>query len=170
MDMLFSHLYHSPLGDMTLVSDDQNILGLWFNDQKYFAANYDMKTIKDELNEPNKRASEWLTAYFDGERPSPQSLQLDPQVTEFRKRVLNVLQQIPYGQTMSYKEISDALQNNVAKKTNSSRAVGGAVGHNPISIIIPCHRVIGSDGSLTGYAGGVNRKIALLKLEGVTNL
>lgn len=168
--MLFSHLYLSPLGDMTLVSDDQNILGLWFNDQKYFAANYDMKTIKDELNEPNKRASEWLTAYFDGERPSPQSLQLDPQVTEFRKRVLNVLQQIPYGQTMSYKEISDALQNNVAKKTNSSRAVGGAVGHNPISIIIPCHRVIGSDGSLTGYAGGVNRKIALLKLEGVTNL
>ncbi len=150
--------YSSPLGSMTLASDGTALTGLWFNGQKYFA-----DTLKEvQTLNPNlpvfDLTRQWLDIYFSGKEPTftpPLLLQGSP----FRKQVWQLLLEIPYGRTMTYGELARKLQ------CKSAQAVGGAVGHNPISIIIPCHRVIGADGSLTGYAGGVERKASLLKLE-----
>ena len=150
--------YSSPLGGMTLASDGTALTGLWFNGQKYFA-----DTLKEvQTLNPNlpvfDLTRQWLDIYFSGKEPTftpPLLLQGSP----FRKQVWQLLLEIPYGSTMTYGEIARKLQ------CKSAQAVGGAVGHNPISLIIPCHRVIGADGSLTGYAGGVERKSNLLKLE-----
>lgn len=150
--------YSSPLGGMTLASDGTALTGLWFNGQKYFA-----DTLKEvQTLNPNlpvfDLTRQWLDIYFSGKEPTftpPLQLQGSP----FRKQVWQLLLEIPYGRTMTYGELARKLQ------CKSAQAVGGAVGHNPISIIIPCHRVIGADGSLTGYAGGVERKASLLKLE-----
>lgn len=158
--MLYQKNYQSPLGPLTLLSDDTALLGVWFADQKYFGAGYDLETAQTTDVPVLTAAQQWLTAYFAGQRPEIEALTLAPKVTAYRQRVLAILQQIPYGQTWAYQEIAEQLGH------SSARAVGGAVGHNPISIIIPCHRVVGSDGQLTGYAGGLDRKIALLKLEG----
>ena len=150
--------YSSPLGSMTLASDGTALTGLWFNGQKYFA-----DTLKEvQTLNPNlpvfDLTRQWLDIYFSGKEPTftpPLLLQGSP----FRKQVWQLLLEIPYGRTMTYGELARKLQ------CKSAQAVGGAVGHNPISLIIPCHRVIGADGSLTGYAGGVERKASLLKLE-----
>lgn len=150
--------YSSPLGGMTLASDGTALTGLWFNGQKYFA-----DTLKEvQTLNPNlpifDLTRQWLDIYFSGKEPTftpPLLLQGSP----FRKQVWQLLLEIPYGRTMTYGEIARKLQ------CKSAQAVGGAMEHNPISIIIPCHRVIGADGSLTGYAGGVERKASLLKLE-----
>lgn len=150
--------YSSPLGSMTLASDGTALIGLWFDGQKYFA-----DTLKEvQTLSPNlpvfDQTRQWLDIYFSGKEPTftpPLLIQGSP----FRKQVWQLLLEIPYGRTMTYGEIAQKLQ------CKSAQAVGGAVGHNPISIIIPCHRVIGADGSLTGYAGGVERKASLLKLE-----
>ncbi len=150
--------YSSPLGGMTLASDGTALTGLWFNGQKYFA-----DTLKEvQTLNPNlpvfDLTRQWLDIYFSGKEPTfTPPLQI--RGSTFRKQVWNLLLEIPYGRTMTYGEIARKLQ------CKSAQAVGGAVGHNPISIIIPCHRVIGADGSLTGYAGGVERKASLLKLE-----
>ena len=150
--------YSSPLGSMTLASDGTALTGLWFNGQKYFA-----DTLKEvQTLNPNlpifDLTRQWLDIYFSGKEPTftpPLLLQGSP----FRKQVWQLLLEIPYGRTMTYGELARKLQ------CKSAQTVGGAVGHNPISIIIPCHRVIGADGSLTGYAGGIERKASLLKLE-----
>lgn len=158
--MMVKTNYDSPLGQLTLASDGEAIIGLWIEGQKYFAAGIPTNLpVSDDLPVFWK-ARDWLDRYFSGERPLPGELPLAPQGSAFRQSVWRILCEIPYGQTVTYGEIAKSLG------VRSAQAVGGAVGHNPISIIIPCHRVLGSDGSLTGYAGGAQKKIWLLAHEG----
>lgn len=165
--MLYKSTYLSPLGELLILADDTALLGVWFEDQKYYGASYHLNEAVDQKNLIIKQATNWLDRYFNKEKPAIDSLPLAPNVTDFRKKVLEVLKSVPYGQTITYQQILDKLKENYGENVGSARAVGGAVGHNPISIIIPCHRVIGSEGSLTGYAGGKERKVALLTLEGI---
>ena len=162
---LYKAFFKSKLGTLTLLSDDSYLLGLWFNGQKYFGAGYDLSLVKVFPSSPIKSAQKWLTAYFAGQKPDPSTVPVKPDVSAFRQKVLKELQKVPYGELVTYKELSDRVQKGQKNKVNKARAIGNAVGHNPISLIIPCHRVIGSDGSLTGYAGGLDRKRALLKME-----
>ncbi len=165
--MFYSTAYASRLGAITLASDGENIVGLWIDGQKYFAA-----TVKNDVAEnPDlpvfDMAKRWLDAYFAGKKPAISDLPLAPTGGKFRQAVWDILCEIPYGQCTTYGEIAKKMADRTKKESMSSQAVGGAVGHNPISIIIPCHRVVGSSGSLTGYAGGIDRKVELLKHEGV---
>lgn len=165
--MFYTTSHASPLGTFTLASDGANITGLWLKGQKYYAA-----TMPDNITEKSElpvftRAREWLEDYFSGKNPAISRLPLDPCGGVFRKAVWDLLCEIPYGHCTTYGELAKKMALRMHKTSMSSQAVGSAVGHNPISIIIPCHRVIGSNGSLTGYAGGIDKKIALLKLEGV---
>lgn len=165
--MLYSTDYISPMGPMTLVGDGENLVGLWIAGQKYFAEN-----VKDTVAEKPDlpvfgMIKKWLDAYFNGEQPAISKLPLAPIGGEFRKAVWDILREIPYGQCTTYGEIAKKMAVKMNRKTMSSQAVGGAVGHNPISIIIPCHRVVGASGSLTGYAGGIDKKVKLLEHEGV---
>lgn len=152
--------YESPLGGITLGSDGEALTGLWFNGQKYFA---DMMkgTGKEKCLPVFAEACVWLDIYFSGRNPGftpPLAIRATP----FRKAVWEILLTIPYGKTMTYGEIAKRIAPRM-----SAQAVGGAAGHNHISLIIPCHRVVGSDGCLTGYAGGIDRKLELLRLEGI---
>ena len=159
----YRYPYHSPLGIITLASDSESLTGLWFDGQKHFPHNLTSESTEAELP-IFKQTVKWLDIYFSGEVPvfmPPISLNTTP----FRKAVYDILLTIPYGQTMTYGEIANILAKHKGIQHMSAQTVGGAVGHNPISIIIPCHRVVGADGSLTGYAGGLDKKIALLKLE-----
>ena len=163
--MTYTYKYTSPLGKITMASNGTALTGLWFDGQKYFA-----HTIKDETKEKPllifDETAKWLDIYFSGKEPN-----FTPEIliygTPFRKAVGEIMLSIPYGKTMTYGEIADKIANQKGIKKISAQAVGGAVGHNPISIIIPCHRIVGANGSLTGYAGGIERKIELLKLEKV---
>lgn len=164
-EMRYTAAYASPLGGITLASDGERLCGLWFDGQKYFAA-----TLSGEREERDlpvlRQAKRWLDQYFSGEFPDftpPLRLEGSP----FRQAVWGMLLQIPYGRVAAYGEIAAALEGKLGKWGGAAQAVGGAVGHNPISIIVPCHRVVGSGGSLTGYAGGLDKKRALLALEGV---
>ena len=150
--------YESPLGSLLLAADQTGLTGLWFVWQKYFPSFSDGDFFENETPVLTE-AKHWLSLYFSGKEPDflPS---LHPQGSSFRQAVWNVLLTSPRGQTMTYGEIARRLN------VRSAQAVGGAVGHNPISILIPCHRVVGSDGSLTGYAGGLARKEWLLHLEG----
>ncbi len=164
--MLYSTTCASPLGMITLASDGENLVGLWMAGQKYFAA-----TAADAFEEKPDlpvfaRVKKWLDAYFAGKKPAISELPLAPVGGEFRKAVWDILCEIPYGQCATYGEIAKKMAARMGRKNMSSQAVGGAVGHNPISIIIPCHRVVGSNGSLTGYAGGIGKKVKLLEHEG----
>lgn len=156
--MVVTQSYASPLGEMLLSADEAGVTGLWFAQQKYYARGLPSETVPGETP-VLAQARQWLNVYFSGRQPDflPP---LHPNGTDFQKAVWNLLLQIPYGKTMTYGEIARRLG-----KTMSAQAVGGAVGHNPISIMIPCHRVVGTNGSLTGYAGGIQRKIRLLELE-----
>jgi len=160
--MTYTMRYPSPVGMLTLSSGGAAITGLWIAGQKYFASGLP----DDALEQPDlpvfQQAAAWLDAYF-AEEGLPPLPALDPQGTPFRRSVWEALLDIPYGMTVTYGELAEKLQ--YAGIYTSPRAVGGAVGHNPISILIPCHRVLGADGSLTGYAGGVERKRFLLELE-----
>ncbi|MBR6654915.1 MAG: methylated-DNA--[Oscillospiraceae bacterium] len=150
--------YPSPVGMLTVASDGESIIGLWLERQKYFAATLNGDVSEKELPVFDE-ARRWLDIYFSGREP--QFLPpIAPRGSEFRRAVWEELLRIPYGETVSYGEIARRL----GGKT-SARAVGGAVGHNPISIIIPCHRVVGAKGNLTGYAGGVEKKVKLLEIE-----
>jgi len=154
--------YPSPVGMLTLASDGEAITGLWFAGQKYFASTLPSDACENPELPVFRQAMEWLDAYF-GEAPLPPLPPLSPAGTPFRKAVWEALQEIPYGVIMTYGELARRLE--YEGIYTSPRAVGGAVGHNPISILIPCHRVLGADGSLTGYAGGVEIKRFLLELE-----
>lgn len=160
-----TYLMHmdSPVGPLHLASDGQAITGLWLEGQKYFAA-----TLEKDAREGSlpvfDRAAAWLEAYF-AKEPLPPLPPLAPKGSPFRQEVWKRLLAIPYGQTTTYGAIAGDLR--AAGISAAAQAVGGAVGHNPISILIPCHRVVGSGGSLTGYAGGVAKKHLLLELEGV---
>ena len=161
--MIYTYHYTSPLGIITLASNEESLTGLWFDGQKYFPHTLISESIESELPIFTQTCN-WLNIYFSGRIPDfilPISLNTTP----LRKAVYDILLTIPYGQTMTYGEIARILAEQKGVERMSAQAVGSAVGHNPISIIIPCHRVVGADGSLTGYAGGLDRKIELLKLE-----
>lgn len=163
--MIYSAKYYTPQGGCLLAADDESLIGLWFNDQKYFCP------LKEEPvpceNNVLKKSVEWLDEYFSGENPAISRLSLKPEGSSFRKEVWEILMSIPYGEVMTYGEIAKIIAQRHGKAKMSAQAVGGAVGHNPISIIIPCHRVVGANGSLIGYAGGIDKKIWLLRHEGI---
>lgn len=164
--MLVKSEYQSPLGQLLILCDEKTVKGVWFKKQKYFGAQYDLASIPAGENETTTQVKGWLTQYFAREIPEIHFALLAPETTGFRQKVFEILKRVPAGQTITYKEIADKLREQESGVKGSARAVGGAVGHNPISLLIPCHRVVGSDGSLTGYAGGIERKKALLALEG----
>lgn len=149
--------YPSPVGELTLAGEGETLVGLWIEGQKHFGAGLDL-SAGGELP-VFERAKDWLDRYFAGERPDPSELPIAPVGTAFQRAVWRRLREIPYGGLTTYGELAKGL-------ASSARAVGSAVGRNPISIIVPCHRVVGADGGLTGYAGGVERKQWLLKHEG----
>ena len=195
--MLYKSIYSSPLGRILILFHEESLLGLYFEGQKEFndlmkdeeIKNFDDgksfeiedKDLRGESldNDKNKISGEkncddkilgdakkWLDLYFSGEEPNfTPKLKLEG--TEFRRDVWKILLKIPYGETLTYKDIAEKLVASGKYERMSSQAVGGAVGHNPLSIIIPCHRVVGTSGSLTGYAGGLHRKVRLLELEGI---
>lgn len=165
--MIYTMHYKSPIGEILLASDGKSLIGLWLEGQKYFLA--DIKEEKVEKTDLKVfiQTQLWLECYFHGEKPSIKDLPLSPRGTTFRQEVWKILCEIPYGEVMTYGEIAKKIAKRLHKQTMSAQAIGGAVGHNPISIIIPCHRVVGANGSLTGYAGGIDKKIKLLELEGV---
>ena len=159
--------YPTPAGEVLLAVSGTALIGLWFAGQKHFA-----RTLPRPLPPPGNAPAldavkRWLTAYFAGKRPPPDELELAPEGTPYQLAVWRMLLDIPYGTVLSYGEAAQETACMLGRKTYSARAAGVAVGLNPISIVIPCHRVIGADGTLTGYAGGMERKTALLKLEGV---
>lgn len=161
--MIYTGTYLSPLGNILLAADEIGLTGLWFEGQKYFA-----NTLPDERIPQEtpilKEAKRWLDIYFSGKEPEF-TPPLHPAGSAFRQQVWQILLQIPYGQTITYGEIARRLEEKQNISRMSAQAVGGAVGHNEVSIIIPCHRVVGTNGSLTGYAGGIDKKITLLELE-----
>ena len=161
--MDFTHRFNSPLGGITLASDGEALTGLWFDRQKYFAASLE-KEHEERMLPVFDLADKWLNLYFSGTEPGflPPLLM---RTTEFRKTVWEILLSIPYGKTMTYGEIADRIAAGRGLSRMSAQAVGGAVAHNAISLMIPCHRVVGMDGSLTGYAGGLEKKIWLLEME-----
>lgn len=165
--MHYQTYYQSPLGKLLLVSNEDTLIGLWIEGQKYFLGNIKENILKKDDLPILIQTKKWLDDYFHQKQPSINNLKLAPKGTHFQQVVWKILCEIPYGQTMTYGEIARIVAKTLNKKTMSAQAVGGAVGHNPISIIIPCHRVVGKDGSLTGYAGGIDNKIKLLKLENV---
>jgi len=154
--------YKTPLGGMTMASNGESLVGLWFDGQKYFGAGIDREHEEREDLAVFEETRRWLDVYFEGREPGfmpPIALR----GSGFRRWVWEILMEIPYGQTMTYGEIAQRIGGN----NMSAQAVGGAVGHNPISLIVPCHRVVGVGGKLTGYAGGMDRKVRLLQMEGV---
>ena len=161
--MTFLQHYNSPLGGILLAADESGLTGLWFDGQKYFAR--DLPAEHVEQNTPVlSEAKRWLDIYFTGREPDF-TPPLYPIGSVFRQAVWEILLQIPYGQTTTYGEIARQLAAKLGLPRMSAQAVGGAVGHNEVSIIIPCHRVVGTSGSLTGYAGGIDKKVKLLELE-----
>lgn len=163
--MTYIQHYSSPLGGILLAADEIGLTGSWFDGEKYFADN--LPAEHAERQTPIlAEAARWLDIYFTGKEPGF-TPPLHPIGSPFRQAVWEILLQIPYGQTTTYGEIARQLAEKQGLEKMSAQAVGGAVGHNEISIIVPCHRVVGTNGSLTGYAGGVDKKRRLLELEGV---
>lgn len=159
----YTSRYHSALGDILLAADEIGLTGLWFFGQSYFADTLPAEQIEQETV-ILAQAKEWLDIYFSGKEPDF-TPKLHPIGSPFRQEVWRILLQIPYGQTTTYGELARQMEKLQNRPHMSAQAVGGAVGHNGISIIIPCHRVVGTKGSLTGYAGGLDKKMALLELE-----
>lgn len=159
----YTYHYVTPIGGITLSSDGEALNGLWFDGQKYFG-----DTLSENCAEQNlpvfRQAVCWLNTYFSGKAPdfTPPLLM---QTTPFRRAVWEIMLTIPFGKTMTYREIAEKIAKRKGLKTMSAQAVGSAVGHNSISLIIPCHRVVGTNGRLIGYAGGIDKKVYLLTLE-----
>ena len=164
--MIYTTHYKSPVGGILLAERGGGLIGLWIDGQKYYFG-----AAKDAIEEKEtpilSRAKQWLDQYFAGEKPGISELTLDPIGGEFRQEVWRILCEIPYGETTTYGEIARKMAARMGKESMSAQAVGGAVGHNQLSIIVPCHRVVGTNGSLTGYAGGIATKVKLLRHEGV---
>lgn len=165
--MFYKTHYNSPLGAITLASDGKNIVGLWIEGQKYFEDTIEGEMYLTDNLALFQKTKKWLDRYFQGKKPALSELPLAPHGNDFRQTVWKILCEIPYGQVITYGDIAKKIAKQRGLNRMSAQAVGGAVGHNPISIIIPCHRVVGTNGSLTGYAGGLNKKIKLLAFEGV---
>ena len=164
--MEYTHHYDSPLGGITLASDGEALTGLWFDGQKRFAASLGREALERMLPVFDE-ADRWLDIYFEGRNPD-----FVPEIrakgSAFQMDVWKILCSIPYGSTTSYGEIAKKMAAQRGQSGMSAQAVGGAVGRNPVAIIIPCHRVLGKDGSLVGYAGGIEKKARLLEMEGAT--
>lgn len=164
--MIYTTHVQSPVGDILLAERDGGLIGLWIQGQKYFFG-----SLKDGIAEKEtpilSKTKTWLHRYFAKDNPKIAELTLTPVGGAFRQEVWKILCEIPYGETTTYGEIARKMAARTGKERMSAQAVGGAVGHNPISIIIPCHRVVGTNGSLTGYAGGIATKVKLLTHEGV---
>ncbi len=163
--MQYTGRYDSPLGGILMAADDVGLTGLWFEGQKYFALYLDEEHEEKEIPLFGD-VRRWLDIYFSGKEPDF-DLPLHFIGTDFQKEVWRILYGIPYGETTTYGAIAKMIAEKRGTGTMSAQAVGGAVGHNEISIIVPCHRVVGTNGSLTGYAGGIDKKVSLLTLEGV---
>lgn len=163
MPIHYINKYVSPLGLITMASDGDSLTGLWFEGQTHYASTLSADVMERSLP-VFVETSKWLDIYFSGRNPDfvPPLCLIG---SSFRMSVWRLLPEIPYGQVTTYKAIADRLCLQTGKARMSTRAVGGAIGHNPISIIVPCHRVIGSNGNLTGYAGGINLKEELLRME-----
>ncbi len=163
--MTYIYHYASPLGGITMASNGTELIGLWIDGQKHFSATLKGKIVEKSLPIFDE-TSKWLDLYFGGKKPGfiPPLLITG---TPFQKAVAEIMLSIPYGQTVTYGEIADEIAVQMCIPQMSAQAVGGAVAHNPISIIVPCHRVVGANGNLTGYAGGIDKKIWLLKSEGI---
>ena len=163
--MQYTTTYKSPLGQMTMASDGECLIGLWFDGQLRFASTINADEAEECAELPVfARTRQWLDEYFSGKAPSFMP-PIRMQGTDFQQMVWQLLLKIPYGTTSTYRDIARKVANERGIATMSAQAVGGAVGRNPISIIVPCHRIIGTDGTLTGYAGGIERKEKLLLLE-----
>ena len=161
--MQYTSHYISPMGNILLAADEVGLTGLWFEGQKYFALYLDKEHEEKEIPIFEK-AKKWLDIYFSGKEPDF-TVPLHFTGTDFQNEVWEILCAIPYGKTMTYGQIAKRIATKRGLPRMSAQAVGGAVGHNEISIIVPCHRVVGANGSLTGYAGGIEKKVKLLKLE-----
>lgn len=158
--------YDSPLGKLTLAGGAAGLTGLWLEGQKYFGRGLAPDPVRREDLAPFSAARQWLDRYFAGERPRGRELPLSPRGTPFQHLIWSLLLDIPWGETVTYGALARRAAVQLGRPHMSAQAVGGAVGRNPIAIIIPCHRVVGADGSLTGYAGGLERKQWLLRWEG----
>lgn len=163
--MIYTNAYESPLGHILLAGDDEGLTGLWFTEGgRYIGLGLKKDAVPYDTDYFDQ-TKEWLDIYFSGREP-----EFFPKIhlvgSDFRNRVGEIMCEIPYGETVTYGQIADRIAGERGLLKMSSQAVGGAVGHNPICIIVPCHRVVGSNGSLTGYGGGIQRKKALLELEG----
>lgn len=165
--MLYTTRYPSPVGSLMLASNGDNLVGLWMEGQRYFAGT----VTEDMTDQPGlplfSTVFHWLDRYFACQKPAISVLPLAPEGGTFRTTVWDILCEIPYGTVITYGEIARNVAVRLNRARMSAQAVGGAVGHNPISIVIPCHRVVGAHGNLTGYAGGIDKKIKLLEHEGV---
>ena len=165
--MIYKTYYDSPVGKLFIASDGENIIGLCMEGQKYYLDKIEKEGIlKDDLA-IFKKTKKWLDRYFKQEKPEVSEISLAPEGNTFRQYIWELLCEIPYGETITYGELAKKVAKKLNKPSMSAQAVGNAVGHNPISIIIPCHRVVGKNGSLTGYAGGIDKKIKLLEIENV---
>ena len=160
--MFYRSYYDSPLGRLSLVANDQGLYGIWLHGQKYFESGLAEAEIIHAERPILKETKEWLAAYFAGEQPDPQMIALADRGTGFQQQVWSLLTQIPYGETMAYGLLAKTLD------CGSAQAVGNAVGRNPWLILVPCHRVLGSSNQIRGYAAGLENKLSLLDLEGVT--
>lgn len=166
--MYYSTAYRSPIGKITIACDEkEKLVGLWIEGQKYFIETIDEEIVEKSELEVFELVKSWLDKYFRGDNPEISGLPLAPIGNAFRQRVWQILREIPYGEVCTYGDIAKIIAKDRGNKKMSAQAVGGAVGHNPISIIIPCHRVVGANRNLTGYAGGIKTKMKLLKHEGV---
>lgn len=165
--MIYISYYRSPIGRFLLAEENNKLIGLWMENQKNYASILKQKTFIEEESPILIKSKKWLDQYFHRENPNIKDLEIHLIGSEFQKNIWEILMKIPYGEVITYGEIAKEMAQKRGIKKISARAVGGAVGHNPISVIIPCHRVIGSNRKLIGYSGGIERKIELLKLEGV---
>lgn len=163
--MYYYDVYDSPVGKLTIASNEQSIVGLWLDGQKYYMDVLEGEECQKKETEAIKLAKNWLDRYFGEERPQIDELPIELIGSDFRKQVWQILSEIPYGEVVTYGDIAKRMAEQRGIEKMSARAVGGAVGRNPISVIIPCHRVVGADGSLTGYSGGVSIKARLLAFE-----
>lgn len=164
--MIYTHRYSSPLGQILLAADDEGLTGLWFVENQSHMGEGLSESAEERPSPFFDEATQWLDIYFSGRDPGfTPTLHLTGPT--FRRHVGELLLRIPYGTTVTYGDLARTIAQERGIERFSSRAVGGAVGHNPISLIVPCHRVLGGGGQLTGYGGGLERKVALLKLEGI---
>ena len=165
--MLYAKEYMSPLGQLIMTGNGDDLTGLWFAEQKNVLESFGDQLKDNDSHLPVfETVKQWLDAYFAGDKPEFENLPLAPLGTEFRQKVWSIMCKIPYGEVTTYGAIAKEVAVSLNKAQMSSQAVGGAVGHNPISIILPCHRVVGAQGNLTGYAAGLDKKVWLLKHEG----